>query len=193
MDDGRGLGLIIGQDSFTVLPPEPTLFKLYMPLTSELYERNEYGDMDNEPIGLDGRELREYESGITSALLKNRMPKESEHGIMHWYHENDSVNEKVKSVVFAVEERDGKLWSVAEYRAQGQLTLNEMNTLADYITGQASDGCGEGFDQQEIHVGGVELYVHLWNSDHQSIMTKAERFNPKQEHTPPQMGGMTLG
>ena len=80
-DNGRTLPLIPGEDSFTVLPPKLTTLKLYMPLTADLYERNEYGDLDDSSTLLEGRELRGYQDQITAALVKNRMPELSVYSI----------------------------------------------------------------------------------------------------------------
>ena len=57
-DNGRTLALIPGEDSFTVLPPKLETLKLYAPLTADLYERNRYGDLENESVVLDGRSLQ---------------------------------------------------------------------------------------------------------------------------------------
>ena len=131
-DNGRALGIVPGEDSFSVLPPKLTTLKLYMPLTADFYERSEYGDMEPESTELDGRALRGYQAQITAALMKNRVPEETERGLMHWYHEADSVNTKVHSAVFTVEERNRKLWGVAECRIAGELNAAEMdNGLSD--------------------------------------------------------------
>ena len=188
-DKGRSLALVIGADRFTVLPPEPALLKLYMPLTADFYPRDEWGDSSEEGERWDDRTLTEYEDQILGALVKNRMPEERERGLMHWYGEQDSLNAKVRSAEFTVEVRNRRLWGVAECRAIGELSSKE---LKDYISGQASNGWGEGFEQREIEVDGGELYVHLWQRDNWSIQTEQERFATKLAEGLPELCFSTL-
>ena len=191
-DNGRTLSLIPGEDSFSLILPEPTMMKLYMPLHADLYTKDDWSDTSEEPEMLTGRALMEYEDSILIALIKNRMSEEAERGIMRWYGREDSVDRKVKSVVFTAEEREGQLWGVAECKVVGELTPEELDTLKDYISGQASDGWGEGFEQREIQVDDGELYVHLWNFGDWSIQTEEECFSPKLAEGLPDMCFSTL-
>ena len=179
-ENGRSLALVIGADRFTVQPPEPILRKLYMPLTADFHPRDEWGDVDETGEEWDGRALLDHEAQILSALVRERMPEEAERGLMHWYDKTDSLDAKVRSAVFTVEARAGQLWGVAECRITGDLTLEELTALKEYVEGQASNGWGEGFEQREIKVDGGELYVHLWQPDKWSIQTGEERFGPAQ-------------
>ena len=178
--DGGERILALGEEMFSVHPPEPTLLKLYMPMTASFHARNEWGDLDEIGEEWDGRTLLDYEDSILGALVKNRMPEEDERGLMHWHDKQDNLDAKVRSAVFTAEARDGRLWGVAECRVIGQLSPEELTELKDYLSGQASDGWGEGFEQREIRVDGGELYVHLWQWDGWSIQTEAERFGPQQ-------------
>lgn len=194
LDNGQTVALTIGKDRFSIEQPEPTTLKLFMPLTASVFSFDEYGDMENESSTLYGRDLLDYEDEILAALVKYRMPEETERGIMHWYSADDTVNAKVKSVVFTAEEKNGQLWGVAECRIVGTLQPTELETLKDYITGQASDGWGEGFEQQEIDTDCGEIYVHLWSFDNDwSIQTEQERFAPKIAEGLPEMCFSVLG
>lgn len=186
-DNGRILGVIPGEDSFTVIPHPLQTLKLYMPLTIKLYEHGEYGDMNDSPTELDGRDALEYEDHILAAITKERLPERSQRGLMAYYSENDAVNRKVQSYTFTVEEVSGKLMGVADCRVSGELTAEETELLKNDITGQAADGFGEGLEQRPIQTGEGELYVSLWSSNRSwSIMTQDELEQGQQ------MGGMQL-
>ena len=185
--DGGERILALGEEMFSVHPPEPTLLKLYMPLTASFYGRNEWGDWDETGEEWDGRTLLDYEDRILAAMVRNRTPEEAERGLMHWY-DKDSLDAKVHSAEFTVEARNGQLWGVAECQVIGQLSTEELTSLKDFLSGQAADAWGEGLEQQAIRVVGGELYVHLWQIDGWSIQTEAERFGQTQAQEPPDNG-----
>ena len=161
-----------------------------MPLTIRLYEKNEWGDTENEPKELDKRTALAHENDIVAALLKARMPQEAERGLMEYYDEDDSINRNVQSYVFTVEPVNGKLMGVAECRVHGELTAEELDLLKEAIIGQAADGFGEGQEQRPIKTSVGEIYVSLWNGGSSwSIMTLEEL----EQEQGQQMGGMQLG
>ena len=180
-DDGCGLGLVIGQDSFSVSPPPLQTLKLYMPMTATYYDE----DDPEQDITMDSREAAQYAPQIINALqserrwLENEGPEEAERGLMAHFDGPDSVDQKVQSYWFTAEVRDGQLWGVAECKVRGELTPLELKCLTDDIGGQASDGVGESFEQREIRVGdGLEIYAHLWQSKGWSIVPERDRFDP---------------
>ena len=181
--DGGERILTLGEEMFSVHPPEPSLLKLYMPLTASFYARNEWGDWDETGEEWDGRTLLDYEDRILGFMVRNRVPEEAERGLMLWC-DKEFLDVKVRSAVFTAEARDGRLWGVAECQVVGQLSPEELTGLKDYLTGQAADGVGEGLEQQAIRVDGGELYVHLWQSEGWSIQTEGERFGQTQIQEP---------
>ena len=191
--NGQYTELALGTDSFSVLPPELQTLKLYMPLAAEVYEYNEYGDLEEDPTTeLDGRHLVGYEGQIIAAVQKNYAPEESERGVMHWYDEDDPVDAKVRSVFIRVEERENRLWGVAECRVAGTLSPEELDTLKGFLAGQVSDGWGEGLEQRAIPLDDGEMYVHLWSDKDWSIQTEQERFGPKLAEGLPELCFSTL-
>ena len=54
------------------------------------------------------------------------------------------------------------MYCVTVCRVKESLTAPEMAELQDFLTGQYSDGFGEGFEQREQDIMGGVGSIHLW-------------------------------
>ena len=141
--------------------------KFYSPLTADFfpnepdYEDEFYDEYEGYPQ--DGHELLEYETAIRDAVENDT--RDFGGDLMQYYHEDDSVRRKVVRAVPTVDEVNGELVGSLWVDTDAPLTAEEQAVFCAYITGQYSDGWGEGFEQREIDVGDGKLYVHFWQ-DH---------------------------
>ena len=170
---------------------EQKIMKLYMPLTVTTYEiDNEYGYREtlNEPLELSNYEIVEYIDEILDAIERDKLPDEVHRGLMHYYDGKDSVNGKVEKYEFSVEMLGDELMGVAVLTLNDDLNSHELQKIKDDVTGQASDGWGEGFEQIEIETDIGDIYVSFWNYRDWFIKT-GEELGINQEQG---MGGMKL-
>ena len=169
--------------------------KFYSPLTADFfpnepdYEDEFYDEYEGCP--LDGHDLLQYADAVDEAVKKDIADFNG--NLMQYYHEDDSVRSKVVSAVPSVEICGNKLCGCLTVELKETLLDDEQTVLCNYISGQYSDGWGEGFEQREISVDdGGELYVHFWNSDEWSIQTEQELFSPKLADGLPELCFSTL-
>lgn len=158
--------------------------KLYMPLTVQTwYDENEDGEMEQlserYEIGnsiLCGR-TKELNVKLEDYAEPSYLGEEfAERGLMAFYdsEDNSTLKEKVNRLDFLFEEVDGEVYGVAKYQITEPLTKPELRELKEYIEGQAADGVGEGFEQQDIPMDDIEINVSLWNFDDWSLKTAEE-------------------
>lgn len=113
-----------------------------------------------------------------------------ENDMAAYYNEDDGVKEKLTSAVWSVEMRSDRLFGRIDCSLKEALTAEETEALRDWLTGQCSDGLGEGFEQQPIDTMDGELFVSFWNSgDDYAMMTESE-FDEYLQQNEMQMGGM---
>ena len=141
--------------------------KFYSPLTAEFFpdepdwEDESYNEYEGYPM--DGHDLLQYADSVDEAVKKDIADFNGD--LMQYYREDDSVRHKVVSAVPSVEIRGNKLCGCLNVELRESLNEGEQAVLCDYISGQYSDGWGEGFEQRDMCVEDGTLAVHFWQ-DH---------------------------
>ena len=138
--------------------------KFYSPLTAEFFpdepdwEDESYNEYEGYPM--DGHDLLQYADAVDEAVKKDIADFNGD--LMQYYHEDDSVRQKVVSAVPSVEIHGNKLCGCLNVELRESLNEGEQAVLCDYISGQYSDDWGEGFEQRDIRVEDGTLAVHFW-------------------------------
>ena len=156
--------------------------KFYSPLTADFFPNEP--DLDDEPYDefegypLDDHDLLQYADAVDEAVKKDIADFNGD--LMQYYHEDDSVRRKVVSAVPSVEICGNKLCGCMNVELREPLNEGEQAALCDYISGQYSDGWGEGFEQRDIRVDDGTLAVHFWQEDGFKMTPSFEKI-PKPE------------
>ena len=141
--------------------------KFYSPLTAEFFpdepdwEDKSYNEYEGYPM--DGHDLLQYADAVDEAVKKDIADFNGD--LMQYYHEDDSVRSKVVSAVPSAKICGNKLCGCLTVELREPLNEGEQAALCDYISGQYSDGWGEGFEQRDIRVDDGTLAVHFWQED----------------------------
>ncbi|HCA28191.1 MAG TPA: hypothetical protein DEP23_00690 [Ruminococcaceae bacterium] len=123
----------------------------YCPLTLQI------PDEDGELYEIDNSLLVDYEYDIREAIQKEQ--RRDLNDMAHYYWGNDGVKAKLTSAVWYVEQRNGELFGSIHVRFKEPLTEKESVALKEWISGQNSDGLGEGFEQRPVETEDGDLYI----------------------------------
>ena len=134
----------------------PIVTTFYCPLTGQIHDEEDGGMND-----VDGRFLSDYISEIEEKLEHEQNP---DFEIADYITDHPTANAKLKMARWSVEEIGGVLYGRIDCRSAEAFTSEEIEAIKDGISGQNSDGFGEGFEQREISTDEGDLYVSFWHS-----------------------------
>ena len=174
----------IGNGFIEAIKRELTEIRLYCPLTFRIEPEDPCDDLDE----VYSANYIDYDYEINMRIRDDLERDEDavERGLAAYFHD-ENLDKKVYSIMPKVETRNGELYGVAVVKSYGELDKAETADLIGYISGQFSDGWGEGFEQREIRLGDENVYISFWNSDDYFLKPESEVF-PEQEII---MGGLS--
>ena len=165
-----------------------TLFKqrYYCPLQLVVFEQDEYGDAQDDGYVFDGKYAAHFEEDIKELLGREHSYEGCDPKSMASYQDNP----KVLSTEWDVENVRGTLYGVIRVGLAAKLSASEEEKLKAWITGQNSDGFGEGLEQRPFETDDSECYVSFWNSGSGYFVKNESEF--RQYLNKQNMGGIQL-
>lgn len=162
---------------------------IFFPLNIVSYPQYDCSEDDREDIS--PREAVAYEDQILAAIAKENRFFENDRGLAEYIHDK-ALNEKVYSLYPSVEIVDGELWGVMTAGLKESLSGEETAEFINFVSGQNSDGWGEGFEQRPIKTPDGEIYVSFWNDKNYSVKLEQDMKSNSSDHgySGPVMGGM---
>lgn len=149
--------------------------KLYCPLSILAEPQDDNSDMEEMPSQC----FIDYEDEINERIMRSLDFEEKERGLITWT-DDVHLGQKIYSALPSVESRNGDLYGVVTLKSYGELDKAELIGITDEMTGQLSDGWGEGFEQRDIKLGSDRVYISFWNSDDYYLNPEADVF-PEQK------------
>lgn len=141
--------------------------KFIYPLFGHIYD-----DLEGCTYDIGGEQLTDYQELLEEKMNEYQLCNGQ--GMEQFFDSNADVKSKLKSIVWNFEEFDGKLYGVTIAEFSGEIDKKGIADLKDWISGQNSDGLGEGFEQQDFDVDEGRLSVSLWDFHDYFIYTQEE-------------------
>lgn len=161
----------------------PIITTFYCPLTGQLHD-DEYGDIND--VGADY--IRTYTDEIEDALKAYQSPDME---MAEYITDHLTAKAKLVMATWSIDMIDGTPYGRIDCRSAEAFTAEEIEALKDGITGQNSDGLGEGFEQRPIKTDEGDLYVSLWHSgDDYFVHTQEEMDEFLNQNNGMKIGGM---
>ena len=157
-----------------------TKISFFCPLAGNL------NDHEGDYYEADGSMLTDNIDKIEDAI-RSEQARELKMG--EYISDHADIKGKVLFAEWGVEEHYGALYGKIDCYLSEELSPEETERLKDAITGQNSDGLGEGFEQREIHIDEGDLYVSYWQSGDEYFLHTEDEFDEYLS----QMGGMRFG
>ena len=129
-----------------------------------------YHDADGYDIDIEQEDIVQFEEAICERLEAEQEDDE----MTPYVGEQADIEDKLLCAEWTVENRNGNLYGKISCYFREPITAEETDRLKDTITGQNSDGFGEGFEQHPIRVGSEDIYVSFWDYDDYFLKTSAE-------------------